>query len=560
MTTTSAGARPEQLLDLQGLLAGIRWRRRIWLSLGVLGLLAGALLAVLVPPAPTAVARVLVEYDEAAAGTEAMETSVALLETTQVATAALERLRSDVPVEDFLQAYEGDALTGNVLELGVQGGTDRQAVARAEALAEAFIADHVRRAETTANAEARALLDRRDEAEAELSDVDAGIAAATPGSAELDELYARRADLTAQIREFGQRAQETAIGAPRVAAGTQIVGHPRAVTDSPLVTGASNALLGLVLGLGAGLALAAVASVVSDRPVLRRDVATHVGASVIAQLPARRRGPARVWRRSRGVAERARVAATLVRAIRNSPGAVSLLELGCPRTAAAMALDIAEQLAVDRAVVVVDDLPGRELHKLGRQVDSPIRIRDGAKIPAGRPPSVSRRELHLGVGSVGPGTAWTDLGRLGSETVLIVRAGHADTAWLHTVARQLADAGVSVIGVVLVHPDPRDRSDGTLWDGLHHALRGRPAHPDRGAVTSVMPSRADHAVPVTAAASNGTAVAPGRGSGAALVVPTRRFDRGEARSSTERRPVDESPAAGPTAPRSTEEPESTEDS
>jgi hypothetical protein len=41
------------------------------------------------------------------------------------------------------------------------------------------------------------------------------------------------------------------------------------------------------------------------------------------------------------------------------------------------------------------------------------------------------------------------------------------------VARQLADCGIPIVGVVLVDPDPRDRSDGTLWDGLHTALRGR---------------------------------------------------------------------------------------
>ena len=29
---------------------------------------------------------------------------------------------------------------------------------------------------------------------------------------------------------------------------------------------------------------------------------------------------------------------------------------------------------------------------------------------------------------------------------------------------------------MLVDPDPRDRSDGTLWDGLHTALRGRVKH------------------------------------------------------------------------------------
>lgn len=79
---------------------------------------------------------------------------------------------------------------------------------------------------------------------------------------------------------------------------------------------------------------------------------------------------------------------------------------------------------------------------------------------------------RLGVGSVAPGTAWTGLPDLGTRTVLVVRAGHGSAAWLHTVARQLADLLIPVIGVVLIDPDPRDRTDGTLWDGLHTALRG----------------------------------------------------------------------------------------
>lgn len=71
-----------------------------------------------------------------------------------------------------------------------------------------------------------------------------------------------------------------------------------------------------------------------------------------------------------------------------------------------------------------------------------------------------------------PGAAWTDLQYLGTRTVLVVRAGHGSAAWLHTVARQLADLGIAVIGVVVIDPDPRDRTDGTLWDGAHTALRG----------------------------------------------------------------------------------------
>lgn len=463
-------------------MAGILWRRRIWVSVGLLGLIAGALLAVLVPPPPTAVARLLIthENDQESVSGSLMETDVALLETTQIAAAALERVNADERPQDFLASYTGEGLTGNVLELKVRGSSDRDAVVRAQALAEAFIADHVQRTETAANAEAQALIDLRVQVEDELAEVDDAIAATTAGApggtaAGVNALFTRRAELTAQIQEFGQRIEEAGTGAPRVAAGTQIVDSPHAITDSLLVTGVKRAAVGLVLGLGAGLALAAVASVVQDRPVLRRDIAAHLGASVIAQLPAPRRGPARLWRRSRGVAERERVAATLARAIRDDPGPVSLLELGCPRTAAMLALDVAEELAVDHPVVVVDDLPGRHLHKLTRKTERPIRILDGAERPAGRPSPDPRAERHLGVGSVGPGTAWTDLGQLGSETLLVVRAGHANTLWLHTVARQLADAQIPVIGVVLVHPDPRDRSDGTLWDGLHTALRGRGA-------------------------------------------------------------------------------------
>lgn len=110
---------------------------------------------------------------------------------------------------------------------------------------------------------------------------------------------------------------------------------------------------------------------------------------------------------------------------------------------------------------------------------------------------------RIGVGSVGPGTAWLDLPRLGKETVLVVRAGHASTAWLHTVSRQLADAGVDVIGVVLVHPDPRDRTDGTLWDGLHRALRGRVRAGNRSTVADTGSTTVEPDTGAAGAAANG---------------------------------------------------------
>lgn len=480
MTGTSAAPPPEPLLDLPRLLSGIRWRRRRWMSLAVLGLLGGALLVVLAPPAPTAVTRLLIvhEDDNASNSQSLLETELALLETTRTAAAALDRLGSDERPEDFLKDYTGTILTGNVLELTVHGSDDQDAVRRAQALADTVIADHIGRIEAAAVAESQAYLDRRDRAEAELAEVDEAIAAATGSSTGdsdvgVDVLYAQRADLLSQLQQLGQQAEAVSIGAPRVAAGTMIVDAPRPVENSLPRMGVMYAVVGLVLGLGAGLALAAVSSVVQDRPVLRRDIAAHLGASVIAQVPAPQRGPARLWRRSRAVAERRRVAATLARIIREHPEPVALLELGSARATAALAREIAAELAAAGA------------------------------------------QRNPGVGSVEPGTAWLDLPRLGSQALLVVRAGHADTAWLHTVARQLAELDIRVIGVVLVHPDPRDRTDGTLWDALHTARRQsavRPAQPPRhgppAAPAAGPPTAPPHAPPNTPPHAPHTAEVP----------------------------------------------------
>ena len=469
---------PAPLLDLRQLIISLRWRKRVWLSCAVLGLLVGTVLAVFLPAPPAAVTRLLIvhENDDPNDGGSLIETDLALLDTVHIAQATLWRLGSAEDPQRFRKSYEATALTNNVAELTVTAPTATQARARARALAETFIADHVTRTEEAANATARALRDQWRQAQRELARVNDEIvaAAADPylNPATLGSLYSRRADIASQVSDLSKRATEANIGAPRVAAGTAIVDPPYIARESATMTLATYGGAGLAFGLAAGLALAAMASVVRDRPVLRRDIADELGASVLAQLPLRRRGPARLLHRPRK-GQRARIATTLGRALRpgdDTVAPVSLLELGCAPAAAELAVDTA--LALSGPVLVVDDLGTRHLTALVDRCGDSVRIvtaadyLSGAELPG-------PREQCLGVGSIGPGTAWTDLAALGRQTVLVVRAGHATAAWLHTVARQLADAGIAVIGIVLIQPYPRDRTDGTLWDGLHTALRGR---------------------------------------------------------------------------------------
>ncbi|WP_416973806.1 Wzz/FepE/Etk N-terminal domain-containing protein [Streptomyces sp. 4F14] len=449
---------PTPLLDLQSLVVAVRRRRRLWCSTAVLGLLAGASVPVLLPPDPTAVAKVLVAHqaDQPNDPGTLIRTDVALLGTTRIADAALKALRSPQAPEDFMRDYSGLGLTNNLLQITVTGATDAQAVARAKALADAFVADHVRRIQQAADAEAKGFLDQRTRLERELAQIDETIGDGSAGSgptasADLESLFARRAELTSRITDFGQRAAEARIGTPQLVAGTQIVDAPRALTRSLPKAAATDGVIGLVLGFFLGLAVAAVGTVVADRPVLRREIAGHLNASVTAELP--RRSP-RLWGRRRDRAARERLTASLARTVRASAEPLSLLELGCARGAGALALDLARALTEDGPVTVVDALPGSRLARRKPRPGDPAVVTEAPALTEGR---------QIGVGSVAPGTAWTDLRQLGTRTVLVVRAGHGSAAWLHTVARQLADQRVEVAGVVLIDPDPRDRTDGTLW-------------------------------------------------------------------------------------------------
>ncbi|MER6489595.1 Wzz/FepE/Etk N-terminal domain-containing protein [Streptomyces sp. BK205] len=468
--TTSPESAATPLLDVQALVVAVRRRRRLWSAMAVLGFLAGLAVAVLLPPAPSATTKVLVAHadDQPNDTGTLIRTDVALLQTTRIADTALKALKSPEKPEDFMKDYRGTGLTNNLLQIDVTGDDDAQAVARAKALADAFVADHVQRMKATAQAESKALLDQRDRTRKDLASVNKQIneratTGDTTGAASLESLYARRAELNSRISDFDQRAADARTGTPAVVAGTQIVDDPSPVRHSLPKAAATDAGIGLVLGLFLGLALAAVGVVVADRPVLRRDIAANLGASVISELP-RRSG--RPWQRRRTRLARERLTTSLARTARGAAEPLSLLELGCARDTSAIALDVARALAADGPVAVVDGLPGSELSRRRSRPGDPTVVTGHQA--AGMPD----HGRLLGVGSVAPGTAWTDLQYLGTQTVLVVRAGHGSAAWLHTVARQLADQRIAVVGVVLIDPDPRDRTDGTLWDGLHIALRG----------------------------------------------------------------------------------------
>jgi hypothetical protein len=480
----------QPLVDLQRLAAGIRWRRRLWGGLALAGLVGGVLAGIVLPGASSASAQVYVVHKTEDSGdpTATTKTDLALLKSTAVAGEAIARVPVGEPAEDYVEEYAGEVVAANVLRITAPGRDDQQAVANARALADAFVAVYVRQSDARAQAEVRALDDRRRAVQRELAALggtpDGAGSANRNGSTDRREAAAsdspgraeRTAALNAQLSAIEQLAVQAEIGTPQIAAGTMVIDVARVTSRSHVVNAVLYGLIGLLVGLGGGLALAAVLTVARDRPVLRRDIGAHLGASVIAQIPPPMVGRIRLplGRKGRARAENERVAATLARLVRHG-GPVSVLELGCRRATVELVGAMAAELATDSPVEIVDDLPdGGFDETLARGNDS-VQVVDGADVPSEASAGDRADVRRLGVGTVEPGTRWTDLRRLGDETILVVRAGKAEASWLHTVARQLADEGIAVVGVVVVQPDPRDRSDGTLWDPLHTALRGRVA-------------------------------------------------------------------------------------
>jgi uncharacterized protein involved in exopolysaccharide biosynthesis len=180
MTTAADKPQPQHLLDFARLWVAIRRGRRLWFTFAVLGMLAGGAMTVLMPPAPTAVVRILVvhEQDGPSDGGMLIRTDVALMTTTRIAGEALEKLEVAERPEDFLKEFEVVGLTNNILEVTVKGPTGAEAARRATALAEVFIADHVERIQSAATAEAKAITDQRAQVQAELDGVNGQISGA----------------------------------------------------------------------------------------------------------------------------------------------------------------------------------------------------------------------------------------------------------------------------------------------------------------------------------------------------------------------------------------------
>jgi capsular polysaccharide biosynthesis protein len=279
------------LASLSFITAAIRRRARFWCLAGVLGLLLGAGLYVAHPPQVGATAQMLLELGPNEDLNTAIDTDAALATSRPVAEAALQKLGLNESTSAFLTSYTATGVTNRVLQIAVSASSPSEAVRRANALAQAFMAFRAQQLLAYQNLTVSSLEQEVSAAKARVAALQAradeltGLTAPTPEqSQELTSLTAQLNNARATLSVLVQAARSTQLtvtSATNTAVrGSHIINPGSAVVHSRIKTGIIYAVTGLLGFLVLGIGFVAVSALVSDKLRRRDDVAQALGVPV----------------------------------------------------------------------------------------------------------------------------------------------------------------------------------------------------------------------------------------------------------------------------------------
>jgi capsular polysaccharide biosynthesis protein len=296
------------LVSLSFVTAAIRRRRRVWCIAAVIGLLAGASLFLVRPPAYQATASALLTLGPNEDLTTAIETDVALAESRPVAALARQQLKLPESVSSVLGSYTAVPVTNRVVLITAKAKSAPAAVRLAGALTTAFLQFRADQLRSYQNLISTSLNQEIATGNARVAALTRQVAAESGQPASLTQA-AKLAALQAQLRQAngaqsalvqGARSaeQSTQVGTNTAVRGSYIVDAATLVAKSRKKTAVIYALSGLVGGLALGIGFIVLSAFLSDRLRVREDIARALGAPVrlsvgrvrLSRLQASRRG------------------------------------------------------------------------------------------------------------------------------------------------------------------------------------------------------------------------------------------------------------------------------
>jgi hypothetical protein len=477
-----------RLVSLRFVLGALRRRRKIWLTLGAVGLVAGLGYHVAVPRSYNAHATL---YLAQAPGTDpaaGMANDIALLQTAAVGHRAADLLgEPSLSPSALLGKAPGVAQSDNVLILNASGPSKSEAVRRANDLAKAFLAFRAERLQQQTTSANKALENQISSLEQQISQLSASINSASSSQGDqLTTLVGEQSSDTSELASLEQTVQQNQIASVGVTRGSSIVTSGTLVPASSAKLFGFDGIAGLIGGLVIGAGFVAVQAVLSDRLRRRDEVASLLGAPVelsLERVRVPRRRPER-WIRQSALESQGEVSAFAGylrrRGVRQDGRKTLLLvamdDLAVP--AAALAL-LGKRLADEGESVLVADLTGegllaRGIEDLWNDHPSPG-DRSGGRLqvftPAPddmneivEPPWVATTDgvtVVLMLTKVDPARGAWHL-KWAKQAVVSVTAGRSSAQRVSSTAVLLRAAGIKIRSGVLVDADPADESIGLL--------------------------------------------------------------------------------------------------
>jgi capsular polysaccharide biosynthesis protein len=524
------------MIDLKSLRYALRRWRAFWLAAAVLGMVIGAGFHFAVPPKYTAVTDLYMTEPTNIDPADAIANDLSLLETRNVAQQALSSLHLDENPSVFLATYQGTAASNVVLTIKLTAPTSTDAVTYDNAVANAFLAvraqelefqtklvvDGLRTEVNSLNSDMRALTQ-------EIGSL--LLVKADPQSAnQVTGLVNQRTGDASQVNQLQSQEAQDLLAEQSVVQGTKVLDPAASVRVSAKRVTATDALTGLVGGLGLGIAIIIVGALLSDRPRRRAQVAAALGVPVELSLGSYRRPRVmQKWRLrrslSRPVVPLQLINGRLLGHLEAEPScALAVVALG-PTDVAALAVgSLAYALAAEgKRVVVVDMIEGRPLARLfGVKAEPGMLVAAGADgveltlVLAGEEPSdVAMRfrgeaDAVLVLANVAPAIGADHIAVWADSAVVVVTAGKVSATGMSSCTQILAHSGIRVNSAILIGSDPHDDSAGLVIDETELA---RPS----GEAQAVVKNVSAHGPDTSDDNGNGN----GNGNGEARVYPAR---------------------------------------
>ena len=493
------------LVSLGFIQAAIRRTARIWCTLGVVGLLAGAALFVLRPAGYLAETTLLLSQPPGAAAGW-INDDQAIAQNRVVAARALRRLGLKQSPASFVQDYTVVAPTDRLLQITVKALSQQDALREADALAAAFLGYQKQLLNQQENFVETALQERVTAARQHLAQINARIAKlqAGPSSPQqqqrLHALQTQSRQATSALTQLRQTVDASQASA-QTATATAVNQSVR-LDDAALVKQSVKRRLalfvggGLLAGLAVGLGIVIVTAIVSNRLRRRDDVARTLGAPVRLSVRKGRLKRRRLRRRGLAAAQNASVSRIVVHlgtsAAPTAGGFASLAVVPIDDVAVDVAAVCLASLAVSCAQrdlrVVFADLcsgaPGARLFGVADPGVGEVRVGDSRLVVAvpdredvllAGPLEVGRystgsddqvaaacasAELVLTLATLDPALGGDYLADWASSVVAVVTAGRSTGERIHAVGEMIRLAGIPQVSAVLIGSDKTDESLG----------------------------------------------------------------------------------------------------